>query len=255
MIVVAAAGSSLATNVLLSPRHQPRMNERRARTGNHAANLGDMTNLLIVPIGIIVGIVVSAPVGPVNIICIGRALRFGFWPAVLSGIGAALGDTVLALVAGFGISAVADAIANHDRLIQFVGGGILVGFGLFTMLSTPHGSPRADAHVADSAMRIVPATFLITVTNPGALLGFLAIFGGMVGNELLPEGDYGAAGLMVVAVGAGALLWWTGLAAFVSKIRHLLSDTTLRRINVVSGILLAVLGVLLVGRAVLQTIG
>jgi threonine/homoserine/homoserine lactone efflux protein len=210
--------------------------------------MGDMNNILIIPVGILIGIVVSAPVGPVNVICIGRALRFGFWPAVLGGVGAAVGDGVLALVAAFGISAASEAVAHHDHIIKLVGGAILILFGLRVMLMTPHGSVRADAHMADSALRIVPATFLITITNPGALLGFLAIFGGIIGNSMLPEGDYTAAGLMVLSVSGGALLWWTGLAAFVSRIRHLVSDRTLRRINVVSGVLLAAFGTLLILR-------
>lgn len=211
-----------------------------------------MSELLVIPAGVLIGIVVSAPVGPVNIICIGRALKFGFWPAMLAGFGAAAGDGVLALIAAFGISAVAEVVADHTGLIQFVGGAILIAFGLYIMMATPHGSPRAEAHVADSAIRIIPATFLITVTNPGALLGFLAIFGGIIGNRLLPEGDYTAAGLMVLSVSGGALLWWTGIAAFVARIRHLISGSTLRRINIVSGVLLACLGALLIARALLH---
>ncbi len=214
-----------------------------------------MTNLLVIPAGILIGIVVSAPVGPVNIICIGRALRYGFVPAVLAGVGAAAGDAVLALIAAFGINAVAETVSHHTGLIQFVGGLILIGFGVRVMTSVPHGSARADAHVADSAIKIIPATFLITITNPGALLGFLAIFGGIIGNELLPEGDWTAAGLMVLSVSAGALLWWAGIAAFVARIRHLISDATLRRINIVSGVLLAALGAVLIGRALLNHYG
>jgi threonine/homoserine/homoserine lactone efflux protein len=214
-----------------------------------------MDELLIIPAGILIGIVVSAPVGPVNIICIGRALRYGFVPAVLAGVGAAVGDGVLALIAAFGISAVAETVSSHTELIQFVGGLILIGFGVRVMTSMPHGSPRADAHMADSAIKIIPATFLITITNPGALLGFLAIFGGIIGNKLLPEDDFTAAGLMVLAVSGGALAWWAGLSAFVARIRHLISDSTLRRINIVSGVLLAGLGALLIGRATLHYFG
>ena len=214
-----------------------------------------MTDLLVIPAGVLIGIVVSAPVGPVNIICIGRALRYGFVPAVLAGVGAAIGDGVLALVAAFGINAVAETIAYHTGLIQLVGGLILIAFGLYVMMSTPHGSPRAEAHMADSAFRIIPATFLITITNPGALLGFLAIFGGIAGNRLLPEGDFTAAGLMVLSVSGGALLWWAGISAFVARIRHLISDATLRRINIVSGILLAGFGALLIVRVGLKAAG
>lgn len=214
-----------------------------------------MPDLAIIPIGIFIGIVVSAPVGPVNVLCIGRALRYGFLPAVLAGVGAVIGDGILASIAGFGIAAIAEAIEDHSRLIQFVGGIILVLYGIRVMMLTPRTPQVAQQHVADSALKIIPTTFLITVTNPGAILGFLAIFGALVGDELLPEGDYAAAGLLVVSVCGGAMLWWIGLSAVVARIRHLLNESTLRRINVVSGVLLAAFGALLLGRFAYDFLG
>lgn len=214
-----------------------------------------MPDLAIIPIGIFIGIVVSAPVGPVNVLCIGRALRYGFLPAVLAGVGAVIGDGILASIAGFGIAAIAEAIEHHSRLIQLVGGIILVLYGIRVMMLTPRTPEVARQHVADSALKIVPTTFLITVTNPGAILGFLAIFGALVGDELLPEGDYAAAGLLVVSVCGGAMLWWIGLSAVVARIRHLLDESTLRRINVVSGVLLAAFGTLLLGRLAYDFLG
>jgi threonine/homoserine/homoserine lactone efflux protein len=214
-----------------------------------------MPDLAIIPIGIFIGIVVSAPVGPVNVLCIGRALRYGFVPAVMAGVGAVIGDGVLASIAGFGIAAIAEAIEHHARLIQLVGGVILVLYGVRVMMLTPRTPEVARQHVADSALKIVPTTFLITVTNPGAILGFLAIFGALVGDELLPEGDYAAAGLLVVSVCGGAMLWWIGLSAVVARIRHLLNEATLRRINIVSGMLLAAFGALLLGRLLYDFLG
>ena len=38
-----------------------------------------MPNPLVIPVGIIIGIVVAAPVGPVNVLCIQRAIARGFW--------------------------------------------------------------------------------------------------------------------------------------------------------------------------------
>ena len=37
-----------------------------------------LPNPLIIPVGIIIGILVSAPVGPVNVLCIQRAIERGF---------------------------------------------------------------------------------------------------------------------------------------------------------------------------------
>ena len=49
-------------------------------------------NPLIIPVGIAVGVLVSAPVGPVNVLCIQRAISRGVMGGRAAGIGAVLGD-------------------------------------------------------------------------------------------------------------------------------------------------------------------
>ena len=40
-------------------------------------------NPLIIPVGLVIGILVAAPVGPVNVLCIQRAIERGFWGGIL----------------------------------------------------------------------------------------------------------------------------------------------------------------------------
>ena len=56
-----------------------------------------MPNPLVIPVGAIIGIVVAAPVGPVNVLCIQRAIARGFWGGLAAGLGAMLGDGLIAL--------------------------------------------------------------------------------------------------------------------------------------------------------------
>ncbi len=63
-------------------------------------------NPLIIPVGIIVGILIAAPVGPVNVLCIQRAIERGFWGGIAAGLGSVMGDGLIALCAGFGVGTV-----------------------------------------------------------------------------------------------------------------------------------------------------
>ena len=64
-----------------------------------------LPNPLVIPVGILIGILVSAPVGPVNVLCIQRAIERGFFGGVAAGLGAVLGDGLIALFAAFGVKA------------------------------------------------------------------------------------------------------------------------------------------------------
>ena len=48
-------------------------------------------NPIIIPVGLIIGILIAAPVGPVNVLCIQRAIERGFWGGIAAGIGLLLG--------------------------------------------------------------------------------------------------------------------------------------------------------------------
>lgn len=65
-----------------------------------------LPNPLVLPVGIIIGILVAAPVGPVNVLCIQRAIARGMWGGVAAGLGAVLGDGLIALSAAMGVGAI-----------------------------------------------------------------------------------------------------------------------------------------------------
>lgn len=54
--------------------------------------------------GILIGIVASAPMGPVGVLCIQRTLNKGRWYGLVTGIGATISDFIYALITGFGMS-------------------------------------------------------------------------------------------------------------------------------------------------------
>jgi threonine/homoserine/homoserine lactone efflux protein len=211
-------------------------------------------NLLIIPVGILIGVLVAAPVGPVNVLCIQRAIERGFWGGMAAGIGAMLGDGLIALFASLGVGAISGAIEYHRQTIQIVGGLALMAFGLKLYVAPPRlanldtGSEGA-ASLRDYAWDI-PKTFFLTITNPGAVLGLFAIFGGV--STFVEVHSYVDALTMVASIMGGSFMWWLGLSNLIGRLRHRFSQTHLTQANRISGALLIGFGVLLVGEIVVK---
>ena len=215
-----------------------------------------LPNPLIIPVGIIIGILVSAPVGPVNVLCIQRAIERGFWGGIAAGLGAMLGDGLVALCAALGVGAISGAVQYHRLTIQVLGGLVLVAFGARLSFATPRVVPMAMGARAETLRDFVwdiPQTFLLTITNPGAVLGLFAIFGGV--SSFVEVESYVDALTIVAAVMGGSFLWWFSLSHLIGRFRHLLNEQRLRLINQITGLLLLGFGVLLIGEVLLKRLG
>ena len=201
--------------------------------------------------GVAIGLAVAAPIGPVNLIVIRRTLRYGVLNGFLSGGGAAAGDALFAIVAAFGITQAIEFVLRIETLLQIVGGLFLLGLGLRTWFSKPHTHEQPgeniSAAMAAATARVFAITFVLTVTNPATMLGFIAIFGGVAGLASAGD-DYAHAATVVVAVAVGSLLWWASVSSFVSLFRARMNDRLLGLVNRVSGGLIVIFGVVVLGR-------
>ena len=72
-----------------------------------------------------IGIILSAPMGPIGILCVQRTLNNGRESGFFTGIGASLSDLFYCLLVGLGISLVTDFIADHVNVLQIIGSIIL----------------------------------------------------------------------------------------------------------------------------------
>jgi threonine/homoserine/homoserine lactone efflux protein len=212
-------------------------------------------NPLILPIGLIIGILVAAPVGPVNVLCIQRAIERGFFGGVAAGIGSVLGDGLIALFAGLGVGAVSGAVVAHRSIIEVIGGIAFLGFGLKLFYTKPNlvMTPEAETDSATLWNYVwdIPQTFFLTITNPGAVIGLFAIFGGV--STFVEVKSNIDVFLMVAAIMAGSLMWWITLSRFISRHRHRIGSEQLHKVNRIAGILLAGFGVILLVEAITKS--
>lgn len=204
-----------------------------------------LSGIQLVLAGLGIGLLMAAPLGPVNVLVIQRAVSRGFWGGLAAGLGAVLGDGVLAAIGAFSIAAISDVIVAYSDTVQLVGGLLLLGFGLALLLCRPVLLTPVEerSHLFEHA-GIIPQTFLLTVTNPGAVLGMAAMIGGL-GSLIGGLNTNLEALILVAAVMGGSLLWWLGLSELIATIRHKLTEGRLNVINRVAGFILFAFGVAL----------
>lgn len=210
-----------------------------------------MSYLFFILSGLIIGLIVAVPIGPVNLICIRRTLALGPLNGFVSGLGAALGDSFFAVVTAFGFTAVLRMINGFSGTLELIGGTLLVIFGASTYFSDPlHG--RGIEKVASrqvggrSLFRDFASTFALTITNPATLFGFAALFAGLGGISGLRM-SFGDAAFVVAGIAAGSTLWWFTLTTVIGFFHARIDSTVMKVINHASGIVVALFGLGILG--------
>jgi len=205
-----------------------------------------LSGIQLVLAGLGIGVLMAAPIGPVNVLVIQRAVSRGFWGGLAAGLGAVLGDGLLAAIGAFSIAAISDVMVAYGDAIQFIGGLLLVGFGLALLMCRPVLATPVDerSHLFEHA-GIIPQTFILTVTNPGAILGMAAMIGGL-GSLIGGLNTNIEALILVAAIMGGSLLWWLGLSELIATVRHKLTESRLNVINRIAGLVLFSFGVALI---------
>ena len=185
--------------------------------------------------GILIGILTSAPMGPVGILCINRTLKKGRWFGFVTGVGAAMSDLIYAVLTGVGMSFVIDFVNNPNTkfYLQIFGGVLILLFGIYSYRS----NPMQNAHPSNgngrgtlwhNALTAFAVTFSNLLIVPYFMMLF-ALFAFVIPDHKI-EMCIGYASVLF-----GALLWWYGLTWLVDKIRTKFDDNGIVIINKVIG--------------------
>ena len=197
--------------------------------------------------GIIIGVILSAPMGPVGVLCIQRTLNKGRWFGFATGLGAALSDLMYSLITGYGMSYVVDIIERPQNMfyLKMVGSALLFIFGVYVYRGNPSKEQRPASKNKGTYVHNFITAFLVTASNPLIIFLIIALFARFtfvipdsVPNYLLMQ----CVGYLFIVV--GALLWWFGLTYAVDKIRTTFSLQKLVVLNHVIGIVVMVASVI-----------
>ena len=189
--------------------------------------------------GIIVGLMIAMPVGPVNVLCIHRTIEAGWKSGVRSGLGAAAADMLYGGIAGFSITLVIQFLVREQFWIRLLGGILLVVIGIFYFFKRP---AALDARLQDreSAYSDIRSTFLLTLTNPTTVLSFLALLAAL---GMGAQRHWWLTVFLVGGIFCGSMMWWIVLSVIVNHFRNRFNDRLLRLMNRFAGVAIGGFGV------------
>ena len=182
--------------------------------------------------GLLIGIMASAPMGPVGVLCIQRTLNKGRWYGFITGIGATVSDLIYALFTGFGMSFVMDFIQNERSrfILQICGSIVLLLFGVYCYRSDPTKKihKKSSRPSKGTLLHNGVTAFIVTVLNP--LIVFLFIFLFAQFAFIVPSRPVEMT-IGYVSVVGGALLWWFGLTYVIDRMRTNFTEQGIRTMN------------------------
>jgi threonine/homoserine/homoserine lactone efflux protein len=181
--------------------------------------------------GLIIGLSIAAPVGPIGVLCIRRTLAEGRIYGLISGLGAATADAFYGSIAGFGLTVISNILVSYQVWLHLIGGLFLCGLGIKTLLSTP--AEKVASIKGNGLFIAYSSTLLLTLTNPTTIISFLAIFNGL--GLLGTSNNYLSAGILVLGVFIGSAVWWLILTSGVSLFREKFNYHGLLWVNRISG--------------------
>ena len=122
---------------------------------------------------------VSVPLGPMGVLIIQKTLQKGALAGFVAGMGAACADLFYATVAAFGLGFVINVIQTHELILQIIGGIFLIIVGLKIYFDNPLKQIRMKKRVTKKGLLGDFLTlFFLTVSNPVAIVVFMAVFAG-----------------------------------------------------------------------------
>lgn len=188
--------------------------------------------------GIILGITIAAPVGPIGILCIRRTLQFGRFSGFFSGLGAAVADTFYGLITAFGLTFISSFLIAQQFWLRLIGGGFLLCLGAKMFFTRRQEHQKEVTH--KTLLSDFISTFFLTITNPMTILAFVAIFAGLGLSDM--HENYWNALELVFGVFVGSTVWWLILCEGITLFRKRLNQTVMVWINRIAGLIIAAFG-------------
>ncbi len=167
--------------------------------------------------GFVIGILVSAPMGPIGMLCIQRTLSKGRWHGFITGLGAMVSDIVYAILTSLGMGVVVNFVEANQAPLQLGGSLVLAVFGYYIYQSNPVRNLRKQKERRLSFTQDFITAFLLTFSNVLIVLLYIGLFARF--GFILPDHSVGMIVGGVGCIGIGAVCWWLFITYIVSKLR------------------------------------
>ncbi len=191
--------------------------------------------------GIIIGILISAPLGPIGVLVIQRTLNNGRNAGILTGFGAAVSDLIYALISGLGLSFIVDFITSNGSSLQIVGSIIILIFGIYLWRKNPVKDLDPNQSSKSSYFKYFITGMILTLSNPMIIFFYLALFART--NFLLFAHNASDYCIGYLSIAAGALSWWVFITWIMNKVRAHFKLRSLFLVNKIIAIVMIIVSI------------
>ena len=195
--------------------------------------------------GLLIGILVSAPMGPVGMLCIQRTLSKGRWHGFVTGLGAMVSDIIYAMLTSLGMGVVVNFVEANQAPLQLAGSLVLSFFGYYIYQSNPVKNLRKQKERKLSFTQDFITAFLLTFSNVLIVLHYIGLFARF--GFILPDHSLGMIIGGIICIGIGAISWWLFITYIVSKLRKWFNVRGIWLMNRIVGstiIILSIIGII-----------
>lgn len=207
-----------------------------------------MMELILFGKGLVLGFSVAAPVGPIGILCMDRSLRHGKLSGFSTGMGAAAADTVYGAIAAIGIASVMGFLAGYERELRFIGGLLLLIVAWRMYITPPPVFQQRTPGQKRPLARLFTESFVLTISNPMTILGFMAVYAGL---GIQADNMQGIC-IVLAGVFIGSAAWWLSLSVGTVLMRHRLTPKMLSRFSKGAGVTIGIFGLAALAQSLFQ---
>jgi threonine/homoserine/homoserine lactone efflux protein len=184
---------------------------------------------------------VSAPMGPIGLMCLQRTIYKGRWHGFFSGIGAAFSDLIYAMITSMGMGIVVLFIEDNQSFLQIAGSILLMFFGIYIFRTNPQFRTPKEGSRKKSYSQDALTAFFLTVSNPLIIFLFIALFARF--NFIDPDYQLFSMALGLFGIFSGAIFWWFVLTMLVGMLHGKFQNRGLLIINRSVGAIIFILSV------------
>ncbi|WP_054958282.1 LysE family transporter [Paenibacillus dakarensis] len=189
---------------------------------------------------VILGLSLSAPIGPINAAQMDKGIKKGFWHSWLFGLGAVLADILYMVLVYMGVVHFLKTPFMQTFLWLF-GAFVLTYTGIESLISAGKVTISANKREEGLAASAVSG-FLMSISNPMTILFWLGIYGSVLAKT---ASEYAAGDLLIFssAIILGVLIWDFTMAGMSSIFRKFFSQRAITALSVLSGLSLIGFGI------------
>lgn len=180
--------------------------------------------------GILLGLICGVPIGAIGALCIQRSLSYGIKSGIITGIGSSVADCFYASVGTFGITLISNFIKEHQKIINIIGGIIIIIMGIIVILKqTKHNvTKKRRPHYTTMFL----SSLGIGIVNPAVLIIFMLAF--MYLGVDSNQGIFNDI-IFIIGVFVGTMIWWIVLSIISDIIRKKYGDKGFEKLNTILG--------------------